>query len=159
MIRRTILLQIAALLGLLGCSSTADHAVTHRACAKFARTYFYRTPRDAIAEFLAQDLETQYTVYLCGARYVEPPVLYLAAPFGSEGKVAENFLKHKLAAPLDDQAVADVVRVLAEMQRQGTYDVKGDAELASLLRQRVQGMGDAYWKDYTNGELARITSQ
>jgi hypothetical protein len=156
MMRVAFVFLVALLCGVLSLRAPAAEAITHRSCAKLTQAYLRKPPREAIAQFLQQDLDTQYAIYLCGARYVEPPVLYLAGPFASEGEKAALFLKAKLATSLDDQAIVDIARVLVEMQRQRTYNVMTDVGLMSLLSKRVEGMQDAYWREQAQNTLTPL---
>jgi len=126
------------------------------ACPKIASEYFANHLGETIRVFTSYDLEKQYAVYLCGNQYVHPPVMELAVPFASEGETAARFLQSKMEGNIEDLTTRDLLLVFAEMQRQKTYDVKGDMALMNLLRRKVGAIKDAFWREQANISLVRI---
>ena|SRR3972149_832591 len=127
-----------------------------QSCPTLAITYFRKPLKQTIAEFTSYGLETQYTIYLCGNQYMHPPALHLATQFASGGQRAAVFLKEKLSQMDDDATIRDIVRVFVEMQRQGTYDVKGDSLLIQLLNEKVRSIQDGYWQNFCRELMGEI---
>jgi hypothetical protein len=96
--------------------------------------------------FSSLDIETQYSVYLCGVRSYHPPLLYLVIPFASQGRPVAELLKLKLAQATDDLTIRDIIVVFAEMHRQRSYIIDPNDDLRALLKSKVASMKDAYWK-------------
>src|SRR5262249_4465727 len=88
-------------------------------CTELARTFFKLPDRIQNEEFLRRDIETRYSIYLCGNQYMHPATQYLAEPFARGGKSVADFLRAKLAQANDDLTVRDIVRVFEEMSRTG----------------------------------------
>jgi hypothetical protein len=126
-----------------------------RACPHLAKTYFSRPLQQTIDDFTSQNLDMQYTIYLCGNQFMHPPKLHLAMPFASEGEKAAVFLTQKLEQA-DDLTTRDIILVFAEMTRQNSYDVQGDARLMETLKKRVQSIKDDYWREHANNLLLEI---
>jgi hypothetical protein len=117
-----------------------------------------KSPGEVIETFTRSDLGTKYQIYVCGNQWIHPPALYLAESFAVGGEPIATFLKQKLEQTRSDTTVLDVIRVYAEMQRQGTYDVKGDKELMKLMGDRVQAIRDEYWRNYCADILDAISN-
>jgi hypothetical protein len=100
----------------------------------------------SLAEFDSYDVREQYKVYRCGCDVVHPPHLHLAGRFAQRGAAAVPLLRYRLRIAGDDETIRDIVLVLVEMQRLGTYDVDSDLELVQLMRSSVGGMRDEGWK-------------
>lgn len=112
-------------------------------CPTLARTYFAKPLAQIEDEFLSHDMDTQYTIYICGNQYMHPPALYLAAPFASQGERAATFLERKLVEhPVDDATVRDILQVFVEMRVQRTYDLKSNEPLLNMLGARVRAIDD-----------------
>jgi hypothetical protein len=140
------------------CASTAGCAEAQEvaACGELSEAYFKKPLRQTIDEFKTHDLETQYSIYICGNQFRHPPALHLAAPFASQGEPAAIFLKQKLATATGIATIRDILNVYAEMQRQHTYDVKGDTSLLLLFDQKISTIRDSYWRKYCDGIVGEI---
>lgn len=117
-------------------------------CGAVASVLISKSPGDVIETFTRSDLEIKYQIYVCGNQWIHPPALYLAESFAVGGEPVATFLRQKLEQTRSDTTVLDIIRVYAEMQRQGTHDVRGDVELMKLLDDRVQAIRDEYWRKY-----------
>jgi len=127
------------------CFHAEDSAIDSQ-CGKLAATFFQLPVKEQIAKFPKQDLETQFSILICGNQAIHPPAIYLAEPFAQEGSVTVALLKEKLSKPQGDLTVRDIVAVLSEMSRQHTYDVARDVDLMRLVEDHVAAMKDDTWK-------------
>jgi hypothetical protein len=142
---RTLLLSAACLF--TACSGLSDDI--KRRCGEEERA-FLRMPVNAREiEFRKLDVERQYQLYLCESQIPKPPTKYLIEPLAEQGAALIPILRNELNATHDDLIVRDVVALLLEINRSGTYDVAADASLVQLARSRVEGMDDEFWKDFT----------
>ena|SRR5690242_13679159 len=74
-------------------------------CDELADTYFRKPLQERIDDFTSNTLAEQYNIYICGNQYREPPTLYLAPPFASEGARAAAFLRERLAKARGDLTI------------------------------------------------------
>jgi len=94
----------------------------------------------------AYSLEDQYRIFRYGNDVVHPPLLTLADPIAERGKEAIPFLKAHLESETDDTSLRDILHILKEMKRLGTFDAKGDEELVRTLTTRVAKVGSKEWR-------------
>ncbi|WP_155518285.1 hypothetical protein [Ralstonia solanacearum] len=139
---------------LLGCVSNDSEIQP----SQFDREFFRLPTTEQVKKFQGYAPETQYELLIVGNQVVHPPALYLAEEFAKQGKSIIPFLRSKLAATKQESTVRDVVAVLAEMQRLGSYEVKGDASLMAFVEERVAGM-QGQWKAATQHMLEEIQGQ
>jgi len=140
--RMVPLVGVAMLLCTIGASSAmtqeSDQQIDQpdqHTCDELADTYFRKPLQKRIDDFTSNTLAEQYNIYICGNQYREPPTLYLADPFASEGARAAAFLRERLAKARDDLTIRDIVIVFREMKRQHSYDVAGDEQLKQSRRE------------------------
>jgi hypothetical protein len=60
---------------------------------------------------------------------------------------AVPFLANKLNVDTDDIAVRDIVLIFDMMEVTGSYNVKADASLTTVLTSKVAGMKNKAWQD------------
>jgi hypothetical protein len=143
------------LLGGTGCSPP-EMRVGDYECSQLTAYFSGQPPKVRMAQFAAADLEKQYSIYICGTQYVDPPARELMEPFARGGGKVVKLLKSKLSQKIDDPTVRDVVWVLAEMSRQRTYDVASDSALMNTVDARVLEIKDPFWKSFTESQLREI---
>jgi hypothetical protein len=130
-----------------------------RACPGLARTYFAHGTQVVERDIASHDLDTQYTIYICGNQYMHPPWM-LTEGFVARGGTAASYLKRKLMDPgIPDPTVRDIVDVFADMARQSTYDVKGDSSLVALMESRSARIRAPEWRAYVQGKVREIRNQ
>ena len=71
-------------------------------------------------------------------------------------KVVIPFLLGKIAPPVDDITVRDVLSLFETMGSIKSYDVNSDALVMDTLRSRVSTMKDPGWKAVCSKMLGRI---
>jgi hypothetical protein len=139
---------------LAGCPTRTQ--VGQYKCSDLWKSFFLKkSPETQMAEFTQYDLEKQYAIYICGQE-IEPPLIELARPFAREGEKVVPLLKAKLLAAPNDPTIRDIVNVFAEMSRQQTYDVVGDADLMNIIEKSVGRIKDPYWKQFSEKKLSQI---
>jgi hypothetical protein len=158
-LKYTVMSIACALICLCSAASVAGKEADQYLCRQLAETFFEKPLRQTIADFAQYDLPRQYEIYICGNQYMHPPALHLAAPFAAEGSRAALFLRDKLRSSSDDVTTRDIIRVFAEMQRQQSYDVAGDVQLMSLLRERADTVSNKYWRQYVSNLVAKIAQR
>ena len=152
-----MLLQLNRTIG-MGALCTMLMFVSCR-CDGVPRDFFLMSPEQQDAEFLKNDFDTQYKIYICGQQSVEPPMLHLASPFAREGRAIVKPLREKLRSTKKDKDVRDIVRVFREMSDLGSYDVVDDKPLMSELLLKVTDMGDPFWQELAEEDLAAIRAK
>ena len=80
----------------------------------------------------------------------------LAGPIAERGAEAVPFFVSKLKVDEDDIAVRDILLIFERMEASGSYDVKADASLMTLLTSKVSEMKDKGWQDTCLKKLERI---
>ena len=136
------IIPLLCTLFLLGCFSYNSEIEPNQ----FHREFLLGLSMDEQVErFHEYDPETQYELLIVGNQVVPPPAQYLAGAFAKQGKSIVPFLRAKLAAAKKELTVRDIVVVFCDMQRLGTYDVKGDASLIALVEERIATM-QSDWK-------------
>ncbi|MDB0574078.1 hypothetical protein LBW59_25470 [Ralstonia solanacearum] len=148
------IISLLCTLFLLGCVSN-ESEITQ---SQFDREFFRLSTAEQVKKFQGYDLETQYELLIVGNQVVHPPALYLAEEFAKQGKSIIPFLRSKLAATKQESTVRDVVAVLAEMQRLGSYEVKGDASLVAFVKERIAGV-QGQWRPVAQHMLDEILGQ
>lgn len=147
------LLVLTAGGGLLAsCNRAVDPDV--RGCSRIAQTHLWDTKLDA-GHFAAQDVRTQYEIYICASQYVHPP-LHFAEEFAAEGDQALPFLVEKLRRTDHDATKVGIIEVLVQMDRQGSADIAHNATVMALLRSKVDTIRDTDDKVRAEQLLARI---
>jgi hypothetical protein len=116
--------------------------------------FYAKSVKDRIETFSRYSFDEQYAIYLYGNQIQHPPALYLADPFAAEGKGVVDALAKRLAGTSDDLTIRDLVIVFAAMNRQKTYDVRGDGRLRKLVTESVQRMKDPDWKRIVAKEIS-----
>jgi len=152
-------MRLAFLRSIIALSTLYNVAVAApggKACRKFLPTFFRQPVQRQLAHFRKYDLGTQYTLYLCGMQSIHPPALYLAEPLAKRGAEAVNIVKNDLAETHDDLRIRDLVFLIVEIDKVGTYDVRHDAELLRTIRESVSRIRDRHWKETTEEMLARL---
>ncbi|WP_013207825.1 hypothetical protein [Ralstonia solanacearum] len=148
------IISLLCTLFLLGCVSNGSEITP----SQFDREFFRLSTAEQVKKFQGYNPDTQYELLIVGNQVVHPPALYLAEEFAKQGKSIIPFLRSKLAATKQESTVRDVVAVLAEMQRLGSYEVKCDASLMAFVEERVAGM-QGQWKAATRHMLEEIQGQ
>lgn len=107
---------------------------------------FFRLPSaDQIIAFQEYDVATQYELLIVGNQVVHPPAIYLARELARRGKAIVPFLSVKLKNTQNELTIRDIVATLTEMHRLGLYDIRQDARLESLVKERIASM-QSVWK-------------
>jgi hypothetical protein len=143
------------LLGGTGCSPP-EMRVGDYECSQLTAYFSGQPPKVRMAQFAAADLEKQYSIYICGTQYVDPPARELMEPFARGGGKVVKLLKSKLSQKIDDPTVNDVVWVLTVMSRRRTYDVAGDGEFMRTIDARVLEIKDPFWKGFAESQIREI---
>jgi hypothetical protein len=136
-----------------GCG--AVERVDQNTCKTLAETYFSKPIRQAVDDLTKRPLPEQYEIYICGTQHMEPPRIQLATPFASQGAPAAAFLKERLAATTDALTIRDILQVFTEMKRMHTYDVRADAELMAVVKQKATSVTGP-WHDYIATLVAEL---
>ena len=140
---------------LCACVSNAADVQPSKVVSDFYRNYISTSER--IRQFKNYNLEEQYELFLFGNQVVHPPATYLDSPFAEQGPIVVPFLKMKLEATKDEATIRDIALIFSEVARLKLYDFSKDAELMSLLNQKVNNM-QGIWKNSTLKFLSEIQS-
>ena len=145
------IIYLLCTLFLLGCIDYTPEIEPNQ----FDREFFRLTIDERIKQFQEYDSETQYKLLIIGNQLVHPPALYLVDEFAKKGKSIVPFLRSKLAAAKLEVTVRDIVAVFSAMQRFGSYEVKDDASLMALIKERIAAM-QGQWKPVTQHMFEEI---
>lgn len=145
------IVSLLCTLFLLGCIPNESEVEPSQA----DRDFFRQSTSEQVKKFNEFGPETQYELLIVGNQLVHPPALYLAEEFARQGKAIIPFLRSKLTAANKDATVRDVVAILSEMQRMGSYEVKSDASLMALVEERLATM-QGQWKPVTQRMVEEI---
>lgn len=138
---------VLAILGLsAGACAPAKEASSRLDCSQVNKTFLAQPTSDQVSAFRDLDLETQYTVFICGNQKREPPAIYLADTFAQGGVAAADFLREKLERANDDLTISDIILVLQRMSQRDTYDVASDAVLLGVVAAAVKRVKDPFWR-------------
>jgi hypothetical protein len=143
-ISRRFLLALTCLVA-IGCK---DHALE--------KSFFHKPPADRVERLRRYSLEEQYRIFRYGNDFKEPPAMELAGPIAERGAEAVPFLVNKLNVDEGDIAVRDILLIFERMESLGSYNLKADASLMSLLTSKVSEMKDKGWQDICLKDLERI---
>ncbi len=126
-------------------------------CPSVAVDYLSNHDWQDTQEFSKLDLETQYTIFICGQQRMGPlgrPELSEA--MAMEGAPAEIFLRHKLVDARDDLTIRDVIFVLTLMQLRGTFRISDDPGLIELLRTKAASIRYGDYRRMVEGWIAEV---
>lgn len=144
-----------AMLSLSACVLREDSQL--RDCSAFDREYFSRyEPEQLAREFVRLSRETQYEMFICGQQRIEPPATFLARAFASEGPAVVPLLAEKLRTSPNDLTTRDIVAVFQAMALTGSYEVRANASLLHLLREKVDTMSSVGWRTVVQRMLRDI---
>lgn len=102
--------------------------------------FFDLSVSERIGKLRDYSLEDQYKLFIFFQQVVHPPNLSLAEEFAKNGESAIPVLKKELIETEYDMTIRDIAWTLYWMNRLGTYDVKRDKELMTLLKERRKSM-------------------
>lgn len=131
---------------LISACAIVNDDLSHLNCSAFADTFFRKPVTSQADEFIEQDVETQYAIYICGCQTREPPSIHLAVPFAKKGREAAGLLKEKLSHSRSDATTRDILFVFEQMAIQKSYDVAGDRDLMKVMDAAVNRTKDPFWK-------------
>lgn len=118
---------------------------------------FYRLPvLQRMAAFRSYNLSEQLDIFFYGNQVRHPPAQELAVCYALSGPPGARLLRERLAKSNTDLDVRDIALLLEEMQRYGTYDVRGDAIMMDRLENRIASMQDRGWQDTAVNFLKEI---
>ena len=140
---------------LCACASNATDVLPSKMVSDFYRNYISASER--IRQFKNYNLEEQYELFIFGNQVIHPPATYLDSPFAEQGPIVVPFLKMKLEATENEATIRDVALIFSEVARLKLYDFSKDAELMSLLNQKVNNM-QGIWKNSALKFLSEIQS-
>jgi hypothetical protein len=148
----------ALLVALLVASSGGFAADTQKAVDRQATIdMFYSRPlKEQLTAFPSYAFDDQYAIYIYGNQVRHPPAIYLARPFGAEGRKVVQPLSLALNQASDDGTIRDLVLVFSEMNSQMAYDVASDQQLMQILTEAVARMKNQGWKNISTKELQSI---
>lgn len=109
------------------------------------------------AEFLKQDFDTQYKIYIYGSQEIEPPVMGLAWVLAKQGGKIVQPLQAKLEAADDDFTIRDILLVFVAMSQLETYDVAGNKPLMQELLEKSGEIKDPSWAIVAQDDIHEIT--
>jgi hypothetical protein len=138
-----------------GCSFVSDLSIP-RECRPWVKSFFHKPLEAQQADLRSFALEDQYRIYLCGNQVIHPPTMYLVESLAQGGKGVADLLKGELSKSNTDATVRDIIMVLREMQRLGTYDVAQDRKLMQLAADSISKMRDKDWRQMANEMLLEI---
>ena len=118
--------------------------------------FYAKPPADRIQRLRGYSLADQYKLFRYGNDKIEPPAMSLAGPIAEKGGAAIPFLVMQLKSTDDDLAVRDILVILQDMTKIGSYDVKDDGVLMDILSAKVAAMRDERWKAVSLGMLGYI---
>lgn len=145
------MISLLCTLFLLGCIPNESRVEPSQA----DRDFFRQPTSVQVKKFNELGPEAQYELLIVGNQLVHPPALYLVEEFARQGKVVIPFLRSKLTNANKDVTIRDVVAILSEMQRMGSYEVKSDATLMALVEEKLAAM-QGQWKPVTQRMLEEI---
>jgi hypothetical protein len=88
--------------------------------------------------------------------HVEPPAMELARPIANRGAEAVDFLKEELNIVSDGSSIWDILLIFDVMASSGSYSVKDDAALMSLLDLKSKNIRDSRLQNMCEVVLTRI---
>lgn len=138
------MIGLLCIIFLFGCFSNESEIMP----SQFDREFFRLSTAEQVKIFHRYGPEVQYDLLIVGNQIVHPPAFYLVEEFAKEGIFVVPILRSKLAAAKRESTIRDVVAILAEMQRLGSYEVKDDASLMDLVGQQIASM-QGQWKPVT----------
>ena len=108
----------------------------------FSYEFFWMPAEQRDAEFLKQDFDTQYKLYIYGSQQIEPPVIDLAYTMAKQGAKIVEPLRAKLEATHDDLTITDILYVFTAMSALESYDVAGNKPLMQELLEKSEAIKD-----------------
>jgi hypothetical protein len=111
-----------------------------------------------VLDFKKYNLGTQYCLYIYGMTGIEPPTMGLEKSFAEGGAQTVQLIKAKLPTASQYFVCPPIVYLLSEVNRLGTYDLVHDSQLLAEVRQRVEEMDDALWKQDCEKKLSDLKS-
>ena len=123
----------------------------------FSSKFFWQPDKQRDAEFLKQDFETQYRLYLYGSQEIEPPEIGLAYTMATQGGKIVQPLRAKLEATDDDSTILDILEVFKAMSVLETYDVAGNEPLRQELLEKSGDIKDPSWAIVAQDDMHEIT--
>ena len=109
------------------------------------------------AEFLKQDFDTQYKLYIYGSQQIEPPAIDLAYTMAKQGAKIVEPLRAKLEATHDDRTITDILFVFTAMSALESYDVAGNKPLMQELLEKSGAIKDPAWAIVAQDDIHDIT--
>jgi hypothetical protein len=155
-IKTVLACSISAFLVINSSCTTGMERAMEDQCHVWANSFFRKPIDERIAQFSGYDIDSQYSIFICGNQFIEPPAIYLAGPFALEGRKVVALLRKKLLETKHDPTIRDIVLVFREMSRQGSYDVASDTDLMKLMADKVAGIEDADWRRITRQMVSEI---
>lgn len=147
------------LLGSSGCQSAMVESPTEHECDRLISSFFMKLNAEQRQEEFAHfDIDTQYSIYICGNQKVHPPTVYLAESFSKEGKKIIPFLTDKLLSTKSDSSIRDIIYIFGWMQRLKIYDVASDGVLIDLINKKTFEIHNESRRAHVKKEVAVIIS-
>ena len=148
------------LLGSSVCQSAMVESPTEHECDRLISSFFMKLNAvERQEQFSHLDIDTQYSVYICGNQKVHPPTVYLAESFSRQGKKIIPFLTDKLLSTKSDHSIRDIVYIFGWMQRLKIYDVASDVALIELINNKTSEIHNEFWREHVKKEVAEIISK
>jgi hypothetical protein len=111
------------------------------------KRFFHEPAGNRVERLRRYSLDEQYRIFRYGMDRLEPPAMGLRGPIAERGAAAVPFLANKLNVDTDDIAVRDIELIFAMMEVTGSYNVKADASLMTVLTSKIAGMKSKAWQD------------
>jgi hypothetical protein len=147
------------LLANIGCRSATMDSPTERECDHLISSFFLKSSAiQRQEEFARLDINSKYSVYICGNQKIHPPTVYLAESFSKEGGAVVPFLMDKLLSTKNDNTIRDIIYVFGWMQRLKTYGVASDNVLIGIINKKASEIHDEFWREHVEKEVATIIS-
>jgi hypothetical protein len=118
---------------------------------------FYKLPvMEQMATFRQHSITEQLEIFFYGNQFRHPPAQGLALCYAMSGPSGAALLKARLSKPGADLETRDIALLLEQMQRYGTYDVRGDTIMINRLSTRIASMHDDGWQKTTTNFMRDI---
>lgn len=142
---------VAAWLTLAGGCSNVDPNM--RNCAEIRRTYAYMSMTSE--RFQSYDLDTQYSILICGSQYRHPPMLF-SNEFAKGGEPAAHYLAQRLEETEHDPTISEIVNVFSDMSKQNTFYLRDHPRMLALVQSKVSAMKAGPLRDITEAHMEEI---
>jgi hypothetical protein len=123
----------------------------------FSYEFFWMPDKQRDAEFLKQDFDTQFKLYIYGSQEIEPPEIGLAYTMATQGGKIVQPLRAKLEATDDDSTILDILEVFKAMSVLESYDVAGNKPLMQELLEKSGDIKDPSWVIVAQDDMHDIT--